>query len=147
MDVMAGITLPWGVESFVNALATLSGEEEVVEREADNVEETEGRLDILWEFGLLPQGDLLLNVEIMDASGNVHSHQQEVHPDDHEHDHGGIMITSGSLWLLAVVVGGVFAGQARAATITAAGTVQDDAGITAVCNGFVFFMVAPCLGS
>ncbi|MCK5772902.1 MAG: ZIP family metal transporter [Thermoplasmata archaeon] len=108
MDVMAGITLPWGVESFVSALATLSGEDEMVEREADNVEETEGRLDILWEFGILPQGDLLLNVEVTDASGNVHSQQQEVHPDDHDHDHGGIMITSGSLWLLAVVVGGVF---------------------------------------
>lgn len=107
MDVMTSITLPWGIESFGNAFATISGEEEVVEREVDSVEISDGRYDLLWEFGILPSGDLHLLVEIMDTSGNLYPHEQEIHPDEHAHDHGGIMVSTGSVTLLILVIGGV----------------------------------------
>lgn len=105
--VISHISPPWGPETITSAIAEVIVGNETTEYDSTSQETVDGVVNFEWSMEEVPDGELIIRITFTDVSGNTHIQEFEGELGGHDHEHGGIMVSSGSITLLVLVIGGV----------------------------------------
>jgi zinc transporter ZupT len=105
--IIAHISPPWGPETITFATAAIIAGDQTTDYDPTSQETVDGVVNFEWSLEEVPDGELIIMVTITDVSGNIHLQEFGGELGIHDHEHSGIMVSSGSITLLILVIAGV----------------------------------------